>query len=85
MIFVTVWCNMSCDIGFLANMRRLNVVITRAKYGVVIIGSKFTLTGCIGVGGDLEESKRVWQRLVDRCQMVLIETNVLQTSYQVVQ
>lgn len=79
-IFVTVRCNVSCDIGFLAGMRRLNVVMTRAKCGVVIIGSKSTLTGCMEVGGDLKESKRVWQRLVDRCQMVPIEADVLQTS-----
>lgn len=79
-IFVTVRCNVSCDIGFLADMRRLNVVMTRAKCGVVIIGSKSTLTGCMEVGGDLEESKRVWQRLVDRCQMVPIEADILQTS-----
>lgn len=71
-IFVTVRCNVSHSIGFLADMRRLNVVMTRAKCGVIIIGNKETLTGDIGVGGDLEESKKVWQRLVNRCQMVQV-------------
>lgn len=83
-IFVTVRCNVSCEIGFLADMRRLNIVMTRAMCGVVIIGNKATLTGGMGVGGDLDESKRVWQRLVERCRMVPIEADVLQTSQQVV-
>jgi superfamily I DNA and/or RNA helicase len=72
-VFVTVRCNVFYDIGFLADMRRLNVVMTRAKCGVVIIGNKATLVGGIELGGDLEESKRVWQRLANRCQMVEIE------------
>jgi superfamily I DNA and/or RNA helicase len=72
-VFVTVRCNVSYHIGFLADMRRLNVVMTRAKCGVVIIGNKATLVGGIELGGDLEESKRVWQRLANRCQMVQIE------------
>ncbi|KAF9697067.1 hypothetical protein EKO04_005137 [Ascochyta lentis] len=79
-VFVTVRCNVSSDIGFLADMRRLNVVMTRAKCGVVIIGNKGTLTGGTGLGGDLEKSKKVWQRLVKRCQTILIEADVLQTS-----
>ena len=66
-------------------MRRLNVVMSRAKCGIVIIGSKATLTGGIGVGGDLQASKKVWQRLVERCQMVPIAADVLQTSQQIVQ
>ncbi|XP_014550428.1 hypothetical protein COCVIDRAFT_43038 [Bipolaris victoriae FI3] len=71
-IFVTVRCNLSRDIGFLADMRRLNVVMTRAKCGVVIIGNKETLTGGIEVGDEQEESRKVWQRLVKRCQMVQV-------------
>ena len=84
-IFVTVRCNVSCDIGFLADMRRLNVVMSRAKCGIVIIGSKATLTGGVGVEGDLQASKKVWQRLVERCQMVPIGADALQTSQQILQ
>jgi len=69
-VFVTVRCNALCDIGFLEDMRRLNVVMTRAKCGVVIIGNKSTLTGGVGDAGDLDESKKVWKRLVERCHHV---------------
>ena len=79
-IFVTVRCNVSCEIGFLADMRRLNVVMTRAKCGVVIIGNKSTLTGGTEMGSDLGESKKVWQRLVGRCQTILIDADEPQTS-----
>ncbi|KAJ4288053.1 hypothetical protein N0V90_012070 [Kalmusia sp. IMI 367209] len=44
-VFVTVRCNTACAMGFLTDMRRLNVVMTRAKTGVVVIGNKQTLTG----------------------------------------
>jgi len=80
-IFVTVRCNVSYEIGFLADMRRLNVVMTRAKRGVVIIGSKATLTGGVGVEGDLEVSKKVWQRLSEKCQMVPIGADIAQTCH----
>ena len=81
-IFVTVRCNVSYEIGFLADMRRLNVVMTRAKCGVVIIGNKATLTGGTEME-DLGESKKVWQRLVGRCQTVMIDADEPQTSKQV--
>jgi superfamily I DNA and/or RNA helicase len=73
-VFVTVRCNVSFDIGFLADMRRLNVVMTRAKCGVVIIGNRNTLTGGVGDGGDLDESKKTWKRLVERCQNIDTES-----------
>lgn len=65
-IFVTVRSNVHGELGFLTDMRRLNVVMTRAKTGVVVIGDKDTLT----TGMDGEESKSVWRRLVGRCKAV---------------
>ncbi|KAF2026561.1 RdRP-domain-containing protein [Setomelanomma holmii] len=76
-VFVTVRCNVSFDIGFLADMRRLNVVMTRARCGVVIIGNTSTLTGGVEQEGELRESKEVWKRLVDSCKKVKIEANAV--------
>lgn len=79
-VFVTVRCNVSDDIGFLADMRRLNVVMTRAKCGVVVIGNKSTLVGGVGGGGDLDESKIVWKRLIERCAAIEIEEDAISHS-----
>ncbi|KAF2878599.1 RNA dependent RNA polymerase-domain-containing protein [Massariosphaeria phaeospora] len=71
-VFVTVRCNVHCDMGFLTDMRRLNVVMTRAKTAVVVVGNKATLTGAMvgGEGEEEEESWRVWKRLGGRCGVV---------------
>ena len=61
-IFVTVRCNVHCQIGFLTDLRRLNVVMTRAKVGCIVIGDKATLTG----GAEDDESVRTWRRLIAR-------------------
>ncbi|GMF97249.1 unnamed protein product [Aspergillus oryzae] len=42
-IFVTVRCNPHGDIGFLSDLRRLNVVLTRARAGLIVIGCPRTL------------------------------------------
>lgn len=61
-IFVTVRCNVHGEIGFLNDLRRLNVVMTRAKSGCIVIGDKATLTE----GAEEDESVRVWRRLIAR-------------------
>jgi superfamily I DNA and/or RNA helicase len=71
-IFVTVRCNVYGDIGFLADMRRLNVVMTRAKCRVVIVGHKGTLIGSVGAE-EVDGSKLVWKRLWNRCEGIEIE------------
>ena len=73
-VFVTVRCNAHCDMGFLTDMRRLNVVMTRAKTGVIVIGNRNTLTGTASDVGEIDESKRVWQRLFERCTLVEVPT-----------
>ncbi|PON22462.1 hypothetical protein TGAM01_v208743 [Trichoderma gamsii] len=59
-IFVTVRCNESREIGFLKDLRRMNVALTRAKLGLIIVGNRATLTG----GSEGEESTGVWRRLM---------------------
>lgn len=59
-IYVTVRCNAHYELGFLKDMRRLNVALTRAKTGLIVIGDKITLTHC-----DDPISARVWKQLVE--------------------
>jgi superfamily I DNA and/or RNA helicase len=72
-VFVTVRCNAYGDLGFLTDMRRLNVIMTRARVGVVLIGNKNTLTG-EAAAVDVDESRLVWRRLVKRCDVVELPT-----------
>ena len=50
-VFCTVRCNVHCSIGFLANERRMNVALTRAKRGLIVVGHKETLIGSPEGGG----------------------------------
>ena len=61
-VFVTVRCNAHKEMGFLKDMRRLNVAMTRAKAGVIIIGDRATLSA-----GDDEVSAATWNRLIKSC------------------
>ncbi|KAE8384737.1 RNA dependent RNA polymerase-domain-containing protein [Aspergillus alliaceus] len=49
-IYVTVRCNPHGDLGFLNDLRRLNVVLTRAKAGLIVIGCPRTLSTGTGTG-----------------------------------
>ena len=57
-IFSCVRSNSDGVLGFLNDMRRLNVAITRAKYGIVIIGNPNTL-----------RSHPIWVELMNHFQM----------------
>jgi hypothetical protein len=72
-IFVTVRSNLHCETGFLKDMRRLNVAMTRAKAGVIIIGDRATLTGMGSDNGDTE-SRRVWKNLLDWCTEIKLQS-----------
>ncbi|KAH0843662.1 RNA-directed RNA polymerase [Fonsecaea pedrosoi] len=65
-IFVTVRCNLQGEIGFLKDMRRLNVAVTRAKAGLIIVGDQSTLTR----KKEHEDACQVWDRLIKTCSKV---------------
>jgi superfamily I DNA and/or RNA helicase len=67
-IFVTVRCNAHYEIGFLKDLRRMNVALTRARAAVIVIGHRATLT----MGNADPESSAVWKRLLG----VLVETRI---------
>ena len=55
-IFSTVRCNVEGDVGFLDDPRRLNVMWTRARLALIIIGDRKTLSG-----------NPLWKRALDAC------------------
>jgi superfamily I DNA and/or RNA helicase len=55
-IFSTVRCNVEGDVGFLDDPRRLNVMWTRARLALIIIGNRKTLSG-----------NPLWKRALDAC------------------
>jgi regulator of nonsense transcripts 1 len=72
-ILVTVRCNEHHEIGFLRDLRRLNVALTRARSGLVVIGNRATLT-TEGETSD-PESSATWKRLLEGFRPVVIETS----------
>ena len=83
-VFCTVRCNAVRDIGFLQDARRLNVVWTRARYALVVVGDADTLRGVhAALGGESEEERAkrdalrvayaMWDRALKRCEVVQIE------------
>lgn len=60
-VFSTVRCNNEEDIGFLDDARRLNVMWTRAKLALIIVGDRKTL-----------QSNALWKRAVEACKEVTL-------------
>lgn len=65
MVFSAVRCNEKRKIGFLDNERRINVALTRAKHGLIIVGNARTLS-----------SHPKWQTLIEffRATGTVVET-----------
>ncbi|KIY70985.1 hypothetical protein CYLTODRAFT_157241 [Cylindrobasidium torrendii FP15055 ss-10] len=61
-IFSSVRCNVQHDIGFLTDERRLNVMWTRARRALIIIGDKNTL-----------QADPLWRRALESCAEVRID------------
>ncbi|KAI1386231.1 RNA dependent RNA polymerase-domain-containing protein [Hypoxylon trugodes] len=68
-VFVSVRCNERQEIGFLKDLRRMNVALTRARAGLIVIGNRTTLTK----GTADPESTAMWARLVEQLTPVPIE------------
>jgi superfamily I DNA and/or RNA helicase len=60
-IFSTVRCNVDGDVGFLDDPRRLNVMWTRARLALIIVGDRATLS-----------SNQLWKRALEACTEVAI-------------
>jgi superfamily I DNA and/or RNA helicase len=65
-VFVTVRCSPHLDIGCLEDKRMVNMVITAAKAGFVLIDDKTTWTS-MREGSHDAESKVMWVRLLESC------------------
>ncbi|KAI1015790.1 hypothetical protein LB505_011985 [Fusarium chuoi] len=74
-VFVTVRCNEHRDIGFLKDMRRMNVALTRARSALIVVGNRVTLTE----GTADEESVVLWRKLLGSLTEVKLDIPVKDT------
>jgi superfamily I DNA and/or RNA helicase len=62
-LLCTVRANMARDIGFVADMRRLNVAWTRARRALIVVGDRVTLA----------EGSELWARGIGACALLEID------------
>ena len=72
-IFSTVRCNVDGDVGFLDDPRRLNLMWTRARLALIIVGDRSTLS-----------SDQLWKRALAACTETSIELEPGRADYGVV-
>ena len=65
-VFSTVRCNVEGDLGFLDDPRRLNVMWTRARLALIIVGDRRTLS-----------SNSLWKRAVEACAEITLPEAVV--------
>jgi len=58
-VFSTVRANAERDIGFVDDARRMNVMWTRARLGLIIVGHKETMS-----------SNPLWKRAIESCEPI---------------
>ncbi|KAF5003861.1 hypothetical protein FDECE_9609, partial [Fusarium decemcellulare] len=75
-VFVTVRCNEHRNIGFLTDMRRMNVALTRARTALIVVGNRATLTE----GTVDEESTMMWRRLLSRLTEAQLDMSLSETT-----
>ena len=61
-VFSSVRCNVTREIGFVDDPRRLNVMWTRARLGLIVIGDRATMT----------EMNALWKRAIESCTEVTL-------------
>lgn len=66
-VFSTVRCNVEGDLGFLDDPRRLNVMWTRARLALIIVGDRRTLS-----------TNPLWKRAVEACTEITFPEAVVQ-------
>jgi len=71
-IFSTVRCNVERDIGFVEDERRLNVMWTRAKLALIVVGDRETLA----------EKSGLWKRALESCEPVTLPEDPEATQAQ---
>ncbi|KAF5628976.1 nonsense-mediated mRNA decay protein [Fusarium sp. NRRL 25303] len=74
-VFVTVRCNEHREIGFLKDMRRMNVALTRARSALIVVGNRVTLTE----GTADEESAVLWRKMLGSLTEVKLDIPVKDT------
>jgi regulator of nonsense transcripts 1 len=73
MIMSTVRSNDDRQIGFLNSYRRLNVALTRAQHGLIIVGNRYTLSSdnnWSALINHFEQSQRYCENLAEAIEMI---------------